>query len=278
MNHNRNDLIDAFFTDPDSLYEGASGLDPDTRKALYSLEEFFVGLLQGQHAESLREKGSVPPEMELAEWVERLEAEGEATGETYHEFLSRYPDAFQAIQQILDAKKVMMDGHRKPVPPLLMEVVRRSETLPFLRKETPAAIPAIVLGLARDGLRMIKSTLQGMAYIPQAVVATRAASPSLMEKGKPRLELRQSLGSASDPHLRYEILRESDREIMLTLHFENKIGPYRVSLKQEGRILDSRIVGKSEESLQFSRLTPGDYTVEIRGGLDHEFGIMIRED
>ncbi len=206
--------------------------------------------LQGEHSD----------EEETALLIEKLEAGSAAA----------LPEGAQTI---LAAKRIMANPEipSVPVPEVLKNIIARSTT-----KEA-ASVPGVVLRMTREGIDVIKSSLRGIVEIPQSFVAVRSAGAAAEQK--PRVELQHSVQGYSALRLEYQVVRESDKELMLSVRFvEKKAGSYRVKLTRDNRLVDSRVLAADQDSMNFSRLSSGFYELAVSGPIDYKLSILVEED
>ena len=176
------------------------------------------------------------------------------------------PSLMNELVEVLTSLR-LMDSRtmpNAPVPEVLRHVVANT-----LKKREHT--PSIVVRLSRTGLSLVKSTLAGLELAPQTAVAVRSAAGAALT---PRLEMTQVLGNGLA--LEYQVMQESDAEMMLVIRFRGRPeGAYRVDLREEERLIASQMVRRGSDSVSFSRIGEGGYQVDIAGPANHTFGLYV---
>lgn len=202
-------------------------------------------------------------------WPERLE-----------EMLDQIKKDAGAIQDISAAEMAhlvehyylnqRMEGTAEPVPEALLASVNRA-----LDAEAGPAAEGIVVRLLRNGMELIQGSLTGATLELAPIVATRRSSPAEAPSENPtgsRIDLSLVVGRG---HLHCSILQTAASEAMVSLSLKNLAGSYRLSLRKDGRLLGSHSGVKSDRSVQFDRIMPGSYSVELKGASNAEIPFSI---
>ena len=157
----------------------------------------------------------------------------------------------------------------EPVPEALLASVNRA-----LDGERPRT-EGIVVKLLRNGMELIQGTLEGASLELAPLVATRRAGAAEAEVVNPtgsRIDLKMPVGRGQ---MHCSILQTSASEAMVSLSLKNLAGSYQLSLKKEGRLIGSHSRVKSDRAVQFDRIGPGRYTVELKGATSAEIPFSI---
>ncbi len=261
------EFLDRFIEDPDSVYKASDDLSSDEKQSIMQVEEYLISSRLEQQLSPERNHITRRDEEELS-WIVDMVSSG-GTYQKAADMIEKEPGMESVVQEMVYAMKVM-DGNRKSVPGYLMDMVRSSNA------NVAGRVPAIVVRIAEDGLHVIKSAVQGFVGLPVAAVSVRSAA--VQEKTN-RIELVQNIGEDSEEALvHYEIVSEGEKSVTLGLQFPGISSDFQVNLRQDGRLVDARMINRGEHSaLTFDHLTPGHYDVEIKGGLNKTFPIFIEE-
>ena len=247
---NQNEFINKFLNDPESFYNSIESLSSKEIESMMNFEEMLVELkFSGLQAHD---------ENRISILVDQLRAGKKNDADV--------SDLSSALE-ILSAYKKMEQGSKRPVPDALMAVIERT----LGHKKHPA--PSLVVKLVEDGIRVIKSTMQGVTFIPQPVPSMRSAA--VVQKNTAPLTFRQEFSGNT---IEYSILKESSDDMMLTMNFPDKMGRYNVQLKSGSRIVDAVKLSEQEKSVTFRKLDAGYYDIEISGTLNHTFCIFIEKE
>jgi hypothetical protein len=261
------EILDRFFEDPDSVYKTGEELSSEDRKSIMQAEEFLISSMVEERLSPERNHLFRRDEEELS-WLVDMVYNGVSEPEAAA-MLDAEPGMDAAVGEMAFAIK-SMESEKKPVPGYLMDMVRSSNA------KVAGRVPAIMIRIAEDGLHVIKSALQGFIGLPVAAVTVRA-SAAVQEKTN-RIELIQNIGEDEETFVHYEIVSEGNRSVTLGLQIPQSNTDFRVNLRQDGRLVDARLVNKGEQTaLTFDHLTPGHYEIEIKGGLNRTFPIFIEE-
>jgi len=261
-------FTEKFLTEPESVYEKVDQLGEDEKRALMSVEEFFVDLQLENRLSTERMHPARRDEAGLAWMVDAISGENGEAGAA-SEKLGDNPEIVPIMQELIYAKKAM-EGDRYEVPAYLMDMVRARST------GAAGALPAVIIRMAEDGLHVMKSALQGFIGLPTAPVAVRSAAAT--QERTARVELRQSLGNMSEHPVHYEIVREAEHSVTISLTIPEIGVDYGVYLRQDGRLVDARMVNGGESVVvTFDHLTPGRYEIEFKGGLKMTFPVHIED-
>ncbi|MCB1138339.1 MAG: hypothetical protein KDK23_06255 [Leptospiraceae bacterium] len=162
-----------------------------------------------------------------------------------------------------------MEGSREAVPEALLASVNRA--LDAERTQTEG----IVVRLLRNGMELIQGTLEGASLELAPLVATRragAAEADLINPTGSRIDLKMPVARGQ---MHCSILQTSASEAMVSLSLKNLAGSYQLSLKKDGRLIGSHSGVKSDRGVQFDRIGPGRYTVELKGATSAEIPFSI---
>jgi hypothetical protein len=261
-------ITERFLTEPESVYEQIDRLTDTEKRTLMELEEFFVGIQLENRLSADRVQPAKRDEAGLAWIVDALSAETEDT-QVALDKLAAEDDVAPVIQELLYAKKAM-EGERRNVPSYLMDMVRARSS------GAAGALPAVVIRMAEDGLHVMKSALQGFLGLPSAPVTVRSAAAT--QERTARVELVQSLDDSSNQLIRYEVVREAEHSVTISISIPDQDLDYGINLRQDGRLVDARMVNGGEAIVvTFDHLTPGRYEVEFKGGISKTFPIHIED-
>ena len=253
MNENVQDELFLKFFD---LSEDNTGMqktfDPSE---LMKLEEKIVSVRYLQYLNEMNSRSDISDD-DLAALADNFEKSGvmqERAGlELYH---------LISIKKLMNNKEIPSLA----LPNVLSKIVgdTLSSSVEY-RKLEEASVPAIIVRLVGDGIRIIKSTLQGVSIQPEFYESTRNGVSTLEYQNSSRADLHQS--TKDGMILEYQIVKESLDEVMLNINFISKIpGNCRVNLEQGGRIVSSQMLYENEDRVSVNRLIVGDYTVKIQG-------------
>jgi len=261
--------LESFIHDPQSLYENPESIKDVDKQEIYSLEEALARLMV-----SGRMKNTDQTE------EERVKEEEEAAFQADH---VNQAEISTAAYELLVARKLMENPAlpNRALPEALERVLKRDAEL--IQSGTKEKTPGAIIRLSKDGMDLIKSTLRGIAVLPQAFEGVRSAAAPVLEEPEtirernPRLEMVERADDGLV--LSYQIVREADESVMLHIRFLNKKpGTYRVNLLEDGRIMDSRNLAQNSDALSFQRIGTGRYDINIDGAQKHEFGFYIEAD
>lgn len=261
---NESTIADDFLGQPNALYESPEKLSPEARRELFEFEESLAACLA---FETVRGP-ALNREEDIAGQADRLLAADPDT-----EIELNAADRSLVSRAYLDAR-IMQDSAlvSETLPEVLKLVVDRTlvETTAG-NANASSAIPAIVLQI-RDGLKVIKSALQGLELQTESIVATRNAVAA-PEARKSHVILKQTVDGRD---IEYQILSESESAITLVVRFSNggSLNKIRAVLRREGRMLDSRSPDASGQ-VSFEHLSAGSYELEFTGALRHSCPILI---
>ncbi len=259
------DITGEFIDNPGGLYAEPDQLDARERERLFELEEMMAACLTAGRENRLRaEANSLEDEGKSAYYADHPEQ-----ALTHPKFKALLPDMLEVM-----AARRIMDNPGLPavaLPRVLRDVVSRG-----FEEGDDAPVPSVILGLAAQGIEVIKSTMRGIALQPQAFTYTRSApTPGVLEK-QSRIELHQVFEDAPDIQLEYQIMRESASELMLGIRFKGmRRGTYSVSLLRDKRVIASHNLSDSHNIVSFGRLAAGSYMIEIKGAFQYKFGVLI---
>ena len=267
-NQKEKTFINQFTEDPESLYNSPETLkaDPTRKTELFELEETLARMKYLLH---VQDQDIIMTPEEEAELAARLDA-GTLTKELSTEESRR-------LLEILSAHRLMSNPAltTQPVPETLFKIA--TSTPDTVGSKKAGLLPSIVLKLG-DSMKVIKSSLQGIQELPAAaaIPVRSAATAEAVEQKQERIELHQRI--YDNLKLEYHILRESRHELMLFIRFQEKPeGQYRIHLKQNGRIIDTRTMPAGEESVGFRRLPGGEYLLQITGPVNYELGVLVED-
>ncbi|HBS05250.1 MAG TPA: hypothetical protein DEA96_09810 [Leptospiraceae bacterium] len=163
-----------------------------------------------------------------------------------------------------------MDAAHEAVPEALMATVERA-----LAAEAGPEREGIVVRLLRNGMELIHGGLAGATLELAPITATRRSSPAEAPSENPtgsRIDLSLPVGRGQ---LHCSILQTSASEAMVSLSLKNLAGSYQLSLRKDGRLVGSHSGVKSDRSVQFDRIMPGSYSVELKGASNVEIPFSI---
>lgn len=163
-----------------------------------------------------------------------------------------------------------MEGAQEAVPEALLASVQRA-----LNAEIAPDKEGIVVRLLRNGMELIQGSLSGATLELAPIVATRRSSPAEAPAENPtgsRIDLSLPVGRGQ---LHCSILQTSASEAMVSLSLKNLAGSYQLSLRKDGRLVGSHSGVKSDRSVQFDRIMPGSYSVELKGASNVEIPFSI---
>ena len=257
----------SFLENPTEVYESPEKLSVDDKTELFEIEEALAQMLYLKEAGQLP-SNSAQAEADLAMFVDELGN----TGMLAEDNTSRLVE----IQSVLAAKRLMENENipSVPVPETLMKVLRTPEKA----GKAETSVPSIILRLTKESMEAVTSTLQGITQIPQVFEFTRSASAEVLEKN-PRIELEQKLNGADYLNIGYQIVRESSTQLMLVVRYKEELdSQVRVTLSQDGRIVDSKFLSPETKTVSFSRLPAGFYELEMKGALENRISIQIDDE
>lgn len=271
---------------------GRAQTDAGFADGLMELEEGLAAALYASREREFDEPASSLSESELAELADAL-----LTGDLERVRRSLQDDRdLLAVYRTASAVQAMAAPLANlPLPEALAAAIERV----FPRQSptadaAPAKLPAMILSLAEEGLRVLKSSLQSVQLEAVYSPAVRsAAAPAAnaragaeeqeavqrVDQKASRLTLSQRIpASGGEAVLHFDVLRENAGALTLVVHTPEELGRARVNLKLAGRSLDSRYVSAEARSLEFTHLGPGEYELEFSGPrLDsHSCAIVIR--
>lgn len=261
-------IIERFLTEPESVYEHIDQLNESDKRTLMELEEFFVGLQLENRLSTDRVHPAKRDEAGLAWMVDAISGEnGDARAALGN--IASEPEIGPIIQELLYAYKAM-EGDRHSVPSYLIEMIRARSS------GAVGALPAVIIRMAEDGLHVMKSAMQGFLGLPTAPVAVRSAAAT--QERTARVELIQSLDDSSNQIVHYEVVREAEHSVTISISIPDLGLDYGINLRQDGRLVDARMVNGGEAIVvTFDHLTPGRYEIEFKGGIEKTFPIHIED-
>lgn len=230
----------------------------ESEKALIAAEAALRDLLAETRLHGMSNR-ALMQEAELAALVDEL-----AGGRSL-------PEA-SPLDQLVELMAVLRSMDSALLPTLAVPDVLRNVVANTLQKRNET--PSIVVRLSRRGLSLVKSTLAGMELAPQSAVAVRSAATAPVT---PRLDMTQVIGNGLA--LEYQVMQESDAEMMLVIRFRGRPeGTYRVDLREDDRIVASQMVQGNSDTASFTRIGEGGYQVDIAGPANHSFGLFVSAD
>lgn len=261
------EVIRQFTESPETLYNEYGELTLPEVRDLIALEERIVALspaaaLAGLAPASLEEG-------ELARLADGLLAGGAGLADLA-------PADQHALLGALRAR-TLMDLEAPASDPLPVALAAAVERVLGARAESETRrAPALIVELAREGLRAVKSALQGVSL--DAAVGVQVRNAAAAEQGEKivRMEFSQTVNLRGDGRgvIRYEALRESDDAMTLVIRLADA-SAWRVELRRDGRIVESR--SASDGQVRFERLTRGDYDLDFSGGVVHQATLFVRD-
>jgi hypothetical protein len=261
------EVIRQFTESPETLYNEYGELTLPEIRELIALEERIVALSPAAALTDLA--ATSMEEGELARLADELLAGG-----------GRIADLSPADQHALlgavRARTLMNleSPASDPLPVSLAAAVER--VLGVQAQGEPRRAPALIVELAREGLRAVKSALQGVSL--DAAVGVQVRNAATAEQGEKivRMEFSQTVALRGDRRavIRYEALRESDDAMTLVVRLAD-VNAWRVELRRDGRIVESR--SASDGQVRFERLTRGDYDLDFSGGVVHQATLFVRD-
>ena len=250
MNMNTRKIIKEYIETPENVYEKLSGLDEESKNIVYLLEEMFATMKMTGLKESADDQ-------KIAEMVDGIR-NGKFTGDLERANM-------EAVRDVLMSVEKMSIAVKKEVPEVLMSVIERT-----LKATDKKKIPSLIVRFTENGLKTILSGINGMNLIPVSAPAMR--SNAVSEKENNNIQIEQII---EDHKISYNILKESDNDLMLAMNFPDKIGRCRVFLKENERILFTENLNDGENSVSFSKLKPGFYDISIAGYINHSFSLLV---
>lgn len=263
-------IADDFLTNPAMLYDAPENLSPEARRELFELEESLAAVL---FFEQTRDALNNPADRQVPAAVDALL--GDEAGSVEALASLNPAQRAHAIQTYFDTR-AMHDPAlpSEAVPEVLKLVIERTLRVNAGEAAQDRAIPAIVLQI-RDGLRVIKSALQGMEFQTDALATTRS-SVAAPEARRSHVVLKQTVDGRA---IEYQILSESAHAVTLIVRFPGNnsgLKKLRALLRHEGRMLDSRSPDASGQ-LSFEHLQAGAYDLEFTGTFQHTCPILIQD-
>ncbi len=248
-------LSDADAEFPENLTEAQ-------KRELFEYEELIVAAMYISNQKDMESRIPEDEEEDIACSVDQIIQDAQNNQ-------GRLSSRTREIFQIMKASLVMSDPWiaTRPVPEALQNIVKSVNV--------SKKVPSLLLRLSQSGLNAVKSTFQGFYIQPEAFVETRSAST--IEK-KPRLTVRQTLSSDPEDFIECQIVRESDTELMLSLSLPRKAASSRIDLRKDSRMIDSQRIDGTNSLASFSRLTAGEYDVEISGAITNSFSLMVESN
>ena len=247
---NIKNIIQEYMENPEEVYDKLSSMDEQSRNAVYFIEEIFTWM-------KLSGINEVSDEQYIAELVDKIRS-GEFRGDLELKDI-------EAIQDVIISIEKMSNDVKREVPEVLMSVIDRT-----LKVTDKKQIPSFIVRLTADGIKTIMSGINGMSLVPVTNPVMR--SQATLNKESDNIQIEQLVDGNK---ISYNILKESDDDIMLAMNFPDKIGRCRILLKDNERILYTENLNDGENSVGFRKLKPGYYDISITGFINHSFGILV---
>lgn len=262
----QDELLLKFFDFSEESSGSQKTLDP---VELMKLEEKVVSVRYLQYLGEMKYRNDIS-ENDLAALADNFENSGtmqERAGlELYH---------LISIKKLMNNKEIPSLALPNVLSKIVGDTLSASAGTRKLEEDT---VPALIVRLVGDGIRIIKSTLQGVSIQPEFYESTRNGVSTLEYQNNSRADLYQS--TKDGMILEYQIIKESLNEVMLNINFISKIpGSCRVNLEQDGRIVSSQMLYENEDRVSVNKLNVGDYTVKIQGpSTQYSFHFRVEND
>jgi len=243
------EFIRTYLNNPEEM-ESRDHFTAEEKARLFKIEEFFVRI-------KFEDWGlqALDHEEEIAELIDSLIVGSSRT--------DHVKDASGAVQQILTALTTMDPSRRNPLPRSLQKVIEND----FRSEES---IPSIIVRLTAEGMKVLKSTIEGIELYPEPIPAVRsAASQDAAVRVVQEIDgmpIESRIHSGGSGNMTFELI------------FPEKTGNWRVTLKNGERLVSSEIVSNEEHRVEFPCLSEGEYTVELSGLVNHQFYIYLEND
>lgn len=253
-----NDPYAKIFQDPESFYQSLESVDPIQKKALMQIEEALVHFQVYTALENSPEQAIGYSEVEIASIVDRVKNDEISTDELMG-IIEKEPALLATFAQVIKAMAVMEKGKMRRVPGALLNAIK-------IQKGSLQRIPSMIVRITSDGLHITRSILQGIAAAGDQATPTRgSATEELTGEKMNRSEFYQKIEGLENFNLRYEVIKESENTITLAVVFEGEVIDYRINLRQDGRIVDAKVIPRNEKQVSFDHLYPGTYELEMNG-------------
>ncbi|TGK95665.1 hypothetical protein EHQ30_03245 [Leptospira brenneri] len=155
-----------------------------------------------------------------------------------------------------------------PLPEFLKEYTRKNLTLPEKKD-------SLIVRLTQSGIRVIDSLVESLQIKESFEFAPSMRSASAEVRSGDANSVIFEETTSEDQKFYYQIVKENQGEVYLSVKAEGTPVFQQVNLRREGRfILSSKI--NLEGSASFSGLVPGSYTIEFVGpGQSKSFDLSI---
>lgn len=147
----------------------------------------------------------------------------------------------------------------KEIPEALQAVVERSLSISDRKPKKQS----ITIRLSESGLRVLQSMLDSLEMKTALSMQTRRKQ---VESEIPVRETSVHLsGNAGNGIIEYNVHRTGEKDIQLSVRLQDVAGQYTIKLSQNGRVMDTRTSSGKDSTVNFERLVPGHYEVELKG-------------
>ena len=257
-----------------------------------SEEETLATLLYVQHRRQMHSSFKRHDENEIACAVKEWKEKGQAPTERYDLALLQEAARVLSAEQKLQANSQSL----RPLPSILSYTIEESLAKDQKKqKEKESKVPAIIVELLQDSIKVFKSTFNGFGDVFQPVVqsrgtsALRAGTTENLESEDSYLEdpseeskalhlkanyalLQQKI---KEQYLQYELLRDSDNSISLLISAPECLRKSKAVLKKGKHTIAAQGFNMQDGLLKFKNLKVGKYSLEFRGVMEYTIEIKI---
>ena len=264
---------------PYELYKTLETLDKASYNEVCKMEESLTTLLYAEQNQQIH-KRQFYDENEIAIVVEEWEKTGRLPNHV------KDPALAAEAYRVLSSMNRMEDTRsiHSAVPQVLQDIVEHSLNFRSKASRNKQSVPALVVELTANGLRLLKSTLQGYQFIPQPSAVIRQARSSeevidALSVVNDQEDLNHLVLYQKKPkdYLQYEVLRKANNSVALTIYSPQCYRDTRVSLKQNNRIIASQTFNPKSGKVSFKHIATGYYQIEYYGAMDYSIQIVVRD-
>lgn len=214
-------------------------------------------------------KGAIPSEAELQDhpdlWDAYLFCEETFFATLREDVMQDHPFA-----EALALQKAENTVHRAqlPFPEFLKVYTRKNLTAPEKKD-------SLIIRLSKSGIRVIDSLISSLQIRESLdfAPAMRSASTDVRSNDANSVIFEET--TKENQKFYYQIVKENDGEVYLSVKAEGASGFQQVNLRRDGRFILSNKINL-DGSASFSGLIPGSYTIEFVGpNLSKSFDLSI---
>lgn len=190
--------------------------------------------------------------------------------ESFFDLLRQSEIPSSPFSEALDTAKAeaLLRENALPLPAFLQEYTRQNLTKP-VKKDN------LIFVVTKKGINMIDSLVENLQILShwELLPATRAASTDFEPETSNSVIFEET--SSDNQKFYYQIVKENESEVYLSVKAEAKPSFQQVNLRRDGRFILSGKVNP-DGTVSFSGLTPGNYTIEFLGsGQSKSFDLSI---